>query len=824
MCTLKKTIYSLLYVVGFLFLTVQCRQEIPITACITVDAESLSQPANPALYGISLDELNHSIDGGIYAELIRNRSFEDGVAPANCPYDRTRNVLFTPNGWTVPFYGDSLTGWHKLSASTQIVPDRKELINETNRQSLYVGVYETAVNGRGGVVAEGFNGIRVCKGDKYDLSFYLKSATISPRTIHVALETPDGKQILSDVYRVSTTADWQRLNHTFTATGNADDAVLTISTDSTATFWLDMVSLFPQKTWNNRKNGFRQDIMEMIAALNPRFVRFPGGEVLEGYTAGSFPEWKESIGDIALRKNFWNIYGYGSTNGAGFHEYLQLCEDLKAEPVFVVNSGVTSQSRRPRYEDITAMDALTQNVLDAIEYANAPADSTWGALRAKNGHPAPFNLKYVEVGNENSGSEYLKRFELFKKAIAERYPDIMVIASDYNALSPGGWVDRHFNVGETFFLSHHNYFEPEGYAPKFPPVCIYAFSVADDVQTATLGRAVAEACFMIGMERSVQTVKQAAYSPLLSNTGYVAGQPAAINFNHHQVMVTPSYHLLQLFMNNRGDQVLKTDVTSYQKPQVTFGASGIYLFDNTYDITDVMINSGSGYTTSVKEGQWNVPSAGVLVPAPNKWNYVLIGDTAAYNYTLTAKIKRTKGSSPIQFNLRDNGALNERRNHITCTLGTDVSNLIYNVGKTSEVLSSHKLAPFENNAWYDVKFECKDDTIRCYINNNCVHEYVMRTIPSLVSVATLDKKNNDLLLKVVNTTFRMEKTSIDFKGINVKKEAIITQLGGDRDLYNSYTSPETVTPVSDTVAFFGTLPLLYSFPPNSITLMRFKVN
>lgn len=821
---LKRAVYSVLGVTIFAFFTVQCRQEMPVMASITVDAESVSLPVNRSLYGISLDEVNHSVDGGIYAELIRNRSFEDGVAPANCPYDGARKVLLTPNGWTVPFYGDSVIGWRKLSASTQMMPDRKELINETNRQSLCVAVYETAVNGRGGVVAEGFNGIRVRKGGKYDLSFYLKGGNQSSRSIHVALEAPDGKRTLSDVYQVSTTPDWQRLSHTFTATADAADAVLTISTDSTAVFWLDVVSLFPQETWKNRKNGFRKDIMEMIAAMNPGFVRFPGGDVLEGYTAGSFPEWKESVGDIASRKNFWNVYGYGSTNGAGFHEYLQLSEDLGAEPVMVVNGGVTSQSRRPRYEDITAMDALTQHVLDAIEYANAPADSVWGAMRAKNGHQAPFNLRYIQVGNENYGSEYLKRFELFKKAIGERYPDIIVISSDYNSLSSGNWVDRHFNTGEMFLLSHHNYFDPQGYAPKFPPMCIHAFSAVDDPGMATLGRAVAEACFMIGFERNPQTVKQAAYSPLLSNTDYAAGQPAAINFNNHQVIATPSYHLLQLFMNNRGDQVLKTDIKSYQKPLVTPGTSGIYLFDNAYDITNVAVNSAMDYNISVKEGQWNYPSPGVLVPAPNKWNYVLIGDSSAYNYTVTAKIKRTKGSAPIQFTLRDNGAVNEHRNHISCTLGTDVSNLTYNVGKTSEVLSSQQLTSFTNNEWYDIKFECKDDTIRCYIDNNMIHNYVMPSVPSLVSVATLDKKNNDLILKVVNTTYRIEKTSIDFNGINVKKEAVVTQLSGDRNLYNSYASPDIVAPVSDTVAFYGALPLIYSFPPNSITLMRFKVN
>lgn len=804
---IKLLLFIILVIVDTLFF-VGCRQEIPVMASISIDVESLTQPVNPVFYGVSLEELGHAVEGGIYAELIQNRSFEDGIAPLNCPFDRNRKLLITPNGFAIPFCGeDSIVGWHKLSVNTHVTPDRTVLINDKNKRSLSVGVYNTGTHGRGGVVAEGYKGIAVRKGEKYNLSLYLKSAYTLPGKINIAIETADTKHTLTDVYQVSPLTEWQHLQHTFTATDNVDDAVLTITADSTAMFWIDVVSLFPQKTWKERKNGFRADLMEAIANLKPGFIRFPGGVFVEGYTAGTYPEWKETIGNISERKHFWSIAGYGTTNGAGFHEYLQLCEDLKAEPVYVVNCGITSQQARPRYEEMKTMDVFVQNALDAIEYANAPADSVWGAVRVKNGHAAPFGLKYIEIGNENFGPEYHRRYELFKNAIQEKYPDVTVLATDSLPKNRWNWIDHHFYAGEMFLMAHHDHYNPDKYSRRLPPVCVGAFSAADNPEVATLRKAVAEACFMVGLERNQDIVKLAAYAPLLANTAYASGQPAAINFNNNQLLKTPSYYLLQLFASNRGDEVLKTEVASYQKPQVTFGAAGVYLFDNAYELTDVKLDSLQ-YPVTFE---------------PNKWNYIMFGDSAAHDYVLSARIRRTKGSGPIQFNLRDNRKLNNERNHIAFTVGTDASNLFYHVGKTSELLSVYPQQPFINNTWYDVKVVCKDELIKCYVNDLLIHEVTMRSIPSLVSVASLDKKNNQLILKVVNTTYREEKTRIDITGVRVSSDVEITEMVGDPDGYNTYTSSDII-PVKKTVSLSGISPLIYSFPPNSITIMRLNVN
>ena len=379
----------------FLLFLSSCLPDTPATSSISIDLEGMKFPVNQELYGVTLEEINHAIDGGLYAEMVLNGSFEANVPPLNCPYDRRTNELITPNGYRIPFLRpDSIPGWESLSATTYFALDAAERINERNRRSLLLTIGADSLRGRGGVKAEGFGGMAIRKGQQYRFSFYVKSASAYPCRLHVALEDSLAHPV-SDRFSIMPFYQWQKLQHTFTATADADRAVLTISSDSSQTCWIDAVSLMPVDTWKGRANGVRPDLAEAIAALHPRFVRFPGGSFVEGYTAGTYPIWHETIGPVENRRQFWNVWAYGSTNGMGYHEFLQFCEDVGAEPVYVINSGVTSQSRRPRYEDITAMGKLVQDALDALAYANEPADSTFGAMRAANGHPEPFGLKFI---------------------------------------------------------------------------------------------------------------------------------------------------------------------------------------------------------------------------------------------------------------------------------------------------------------------------------------------------------------------------------------------------------------------------------------------
>lgn len=806
-----------------LFLFSRCRQVLPVTSTITVEAASTPAAVNPNLYGISLEEVNHAIDGGLYAEMIQNRSFEDGVAPVNCRIDFGRRQFVTPNGLVVPYCGeDTLPGWHRLSAGTLLQPDAQHTINDKNKRALRVAVYGTEAYGRGGVVAEGYNGIPVKKGEKYDLSFFFKSAYTRTGGLTVGLEREATGEKLSDVFRVPASLEWQRLYYTFEATGDATDAALVFAADSATQFWLDVVSLFPQNTWRGRSNGLRTELAQKIADLKPSFIRFPGGSLVEGYSAGTYPEWKETVGDVANRRSFWSFWGYGTTNGMGFHEYLQLCEDIQAEPVYVVNCGITNQNRRPRYQDIMEMDKLAQDALDAIEYANAPADSAWGAVRKANGHPEPFHLKYIEIGNENYGYEYFRRYEYFRKAIREKYPEITIIMSDYSPNYRTEWLDKHFFADAGFLMAQSDYFAMENRQSRFQPVSIGSFSAVNNLNGATLQNAIAEACFMVGLERNPDVVKQAAYAPLLANVNYENCLPAAIYFDNRRVVETPSYHVLKMFSTNRGDEVLKSETDSYTRPQAMFGRPGIYMFDNFYEIDRFAIDGSTDYYPEVISGEWDVLSGGRLVPAPNKWNYVSCGDSSAYNYTVTARIRRVMGSNPIQFRVRDNARTGREQSHLLFTLGTGDSKLEQRSGEVTYALTEAKPYPLAMNTWYDVKVVCQDDTVACYVNDSLLHRAVMEPLPALVSVVTRDKANNTLILKVVNTTCHPEKTSIQINGAAVDSEAEVIELTGEPTDKNTLDNPACVVPRRKTVSLTAAGTFLYNFPPSSVTVLKVR--
>ncbi|WP_106828983.1 alpha-L-arabinofuranosidase C-terminal domain-containing protein [Parabacteroides pacaensis] len=814
----------ILFIIAFFFFA-GCRQELPVTSKIVVDTKSTTLPVNPQLYGISLEEVNHAIDGGIYAELIQNRSFEDGVVPVNCRIDFVRKQFFTPNGLVVPYCGeDSIIGWCKLSKGTQFVPDRQEVINDKNKRSLRVSVYNTELYGQGGVAAEGYTGIPLKKGEKYNLSFFIKNAYTHSGGVQVSLEKDTSRQKVSDTFFVSPVTEWRRLHYTFTATEDVKNARLVFAADSSTLFWLDVVSLFPQNTWRGRPNGLRPDLVEKIAALKPSFIRFPGGSFVEGYSSGTYPEWKETIGDIATRRSFWSFWGYGTTNGVGFHEYLQLCEDLRAEPVYVANCGITNQSRRPRYQDIMEMDKLVQDVLDAIEYANAPADSTWGALRKRNGHPEPFHLKYVEIGNENYGYEYFRRYEYFHKAIREKYPDITVISSDYSSKYRTEWQDKHFFADRTFLMSQSGYFNMNKRISHFQPVSIGSFSAVNNIEGATLQNAVGEACFMIGLEKNPDIIKQVAYAPLLANVNYENCLPAAIYFDTHRVVETPSYQVLKAFSENRGDELLKSEVTTELRPQAIFGGAGIYMFDDFYEIEHFAIDGETDYSSQVISGEWNVLPAGKLIASPNKWNYIVCGDSLAYNYVVTARIRRVKGSNSIQFRVRDNGRTDRQQNHVVFTLGPGESSLTQQSGQVAYPLTPARSCPLAMNTWYDIKVVCQDDTYSCYVNDSLLHRTTLEPIPSLVSVVTRNKEDNTIILKVVNTTYHPEKTSIEIENANVKKEAEVIEIVGDPVDRNTLDMPTCVVPRNKNITLSATHPIVYNFPPNSVTILKLKAH
>lgn len=820
----ESVLYKILLFCWVAFSFVQCMPDVPSTSVITVDMEATPVPVNSQLYGLTIEEINHAIEGGLYAELIRNGSFEDGALPVHSAYDRSRGVLITPNRWTLEFpRPDSVPGWHKLAENTAFLPDMTIPISEKNRRSLAVSVY-SGENGRGGVVAEGYKGIRLEKGMRYHFSFYIRSASQYPRGIQIALEDSSCVRLLSDRFEVTPTYEWKSYRHVFTALETVDNAVLTISAEEAAFFYIDAVSLFPENTWKERQNGVRADLMQEIAALSPKFIRFPGGLFVEGYTNGTFPIWKETVGSVSERRHFWNIWGYGTSNGMGYHEYLQFCEDLKAEPVYVINSGVTNQERRPRYEVITEMDKMVQDALDAIAYANAPVDSVFGEMRAKSGHPEPFNLKFIEIGSENYGSEYKKRFQLFKEAINAAYPEMIVISS--SPLSDrfrGEWIDSHLYADPDFFIANTIRYKQQRPSLNKPSVFIGEMGVTCPIYGGTLRGAIGEACFLIGAEENPQIVKNIAFAPVLGNADFDIQRNPLVLFRKDSLVRTPSYYLLQLFAAHRGNQIYPTNVETYLKPYVKEGRASIELFDNSYEISDAKINGLPVNETKVLKGGWGI-NKDRLIPAANRWNYLLLDVGNNYNYEFSANIKRTKGSDPIQLRIRDNGLEGEQSNHIGITMGEELCQLYLQTGSVKDTLAAPVHFPFVSHQEYRVSLKATDDLIQCRIDGELLYEVRLKPLPSLVSIATLDEENELLFLKVVNTTNHEERTELDFHGVSIKNEIEIIEIAGSPEQKNTFEQPNLIQPVVKSHTFQLGMPMVYRFPPNSISLIKIELD
>ncbi len=794
------------------WLLTACRPERPVTSSVVIDWEKPSQPVQEALYGVTLEEMNHAIEGGIYAEMIRNRSLEDGAVPYGCTYDAARNVIVTPAGWHIPFVSPyTIPGWRPLSSNTSLTIDMRDPLNEENRRSLLVQIVSS--EGQGGVVAEGFRGIALVRGEQYDLSFYLRGR--HGRSISVALRDTLAGRLLSKPHLVYMPDVWTHFHHTFTATDSARNATLVFEADSGTSFYLDVVSLFPKKTWKERSNGLRADLMEAVAELSPAFVRFPGGTFAESYTPVMIPDWEGTVGPIESRKPLWSIWGYGTTNGVGFYEYLQLCEDLHAQPIYMMNAGVLNQRYRSRYEDMRNMGLLALRAAGAVAYANGPAtDPEGGGRRVAHGHAAPFGLSDVAFGDANYGEEYARRYRLLRHALRDTFPQVAVMASDSAAVQDhyADRINTHYLMNADQLMASSSCFETKSRSLRRAGLFVGAFGAAWGHEGGTMRAAVGEAAFLIGIERSPAHICGVSYSPLLGHAGFPLNGTPAILFDASRVVKTPSYHVLEMFAGHRGKELLMTEVDTYRKPLVTCGGASVVFGDDEFETSEIALNGGAVQSIfSEKEDS----SDGA--------KYMQFGDSTNCNYTFSARVRPLKNGATMRLQVRDNGLTDERRSAISLVL-TDSTAVLYRcAGTLQQPLTEVVPLSLSKDAWSTVQIECRDETIRCRIGEVELPEATVPFIPSLLSVATYDPETNTIILKVVNTTMHEEWTSLDVKGRKVEDEAELLQLSAHPDSRNTFKHPDAVKPVRQTISFSMQRPIHYGFPPNSVTILRLKV-
>ena len=497
---------------------------------IVVDASKPLFPVSEDMWGIFFEDIDLSLDGGVYAELVRNRSFEDGLV-------KTRNQK------TIGY-------WNTVGHAT-LALDSSKPISDKNRNCGRV----EALPG-GGVSNDGYFGIAVKEGAEYRLSVALRGDVKGP--LEVSLESLGRKFAAGAIEGIG--AEWKTFTLPLVSSGTDPDAKLVFRAPQGGTFYLDCVSLFPRDTYGT-SGLFRKDLMERLAALKPSFVRFPGGCWVEGETMAEAYRWKQTIGNVWDRRTQWNLWGYWSANGVGFHEYLVLCEELGAKALFCINCGMSHKETVP----MSKMGEFVQDALDCIEYANGPVTSKWGAVRAKNGHPAPFNLRYIQIGNENGGKKYYERYAVIHDAIRERYPEIKIVSDVWHGTvkgRPQHIRDEHYYKSPDWFMTtgaklYDSY--PRGDFEVF----VGEYAVTQDVgRWGDLRAAIGEAAFMCGLERNADIVKLAAYAPLFANAKHTAWTPNLIYPMTDGNFVNPSWNVQKLFSENRGREVLAFNQTS----------------------------------------------------------------------------------------------------------------------------------------------------------------------------------------------------------------------------------------------------------------------
>lgn len=517
-------------------------------------------PVAPDLYGLFFEDISHAGDGGLYPELIRNRSFEDSILPEGCVTEDGGKTFVSPTGWIEEFNnGEGMSDWVKnnhipptdipawYSENAAISLDSSLVLNAKRKVSL-----KAEFKAGGEIRNIGYTGIPQKAGESYN--FYVFARTDKDTTIN--LEIRD-KATVSAASSIDIKAgDWNRYDTVLKAAVTTGSAELCIKCAADATIHFGFISLTPAETFMG--HGLRADLAEKLRDMNPAFLRFPGGCIVEGFSMETVWYFRNTVGPVWERPSHWLLWHYRTTNGLGFHEYLQLCEDLNVAPLYVVNCGMTCQGRCPRYFDEEEQRDMLEDIMTALEYALGDSDTKWGSLRARMGHAEPFRLDYLEIGNENSGPEYDRRFDMIREAVLERYPNMIIVANDRgktHRLETDIADDHYYNMPEFFAEGIHMY---DDYDRSEPDVFVGEFSV-NQTYEGQLRAAIGEAMFMLGMERNQDKVKLSAYAPLFQHVNYSSWFPNLIIYDNSKSFVIPTYYSFRIFGGNRGENVVYSE-------------------------------------------------------------------------------------------------------------------------------------------------------------------------------------------------------------------------------------------------------------------------
>jgi alpha-N-arabinofuranosidase len=558
------------------------------TAVIAVDAAHPGAALSPQMFGIFFEDINFGADGGLYPELVKNRSFE---------------------------FQQPLAGWHEVLgfSSKGLDQPKGELgihtdspLNATNPHYLRARVYEPGY----AFYNTGFRGIGVESGAEYRFSAFVRSG--GPKSLRFNLTDDTGHEVASGKLE-GFGENWKRYETVIRTAATTQHARLNLQIDETGYLDLDMVSLFPTDTWKHRPNGLRKDLVQLLYDMHPGFIRFPGGCIVEGRQLATRYRWKTTVGDIEQRQtiiNRWNdefdqrpAPDYFQSFGLGFYEYFQLAEDVGARPLPILNCGMACQFNSSETAALNQLDEYVQDALDLIDFANGPVTTPWGKLRAQMGHPEPFHLEMLGVGNEQWGPRYVERYKIFAAALKSKHPGIKLVVAAGPGPSgepfEGMWstwrqlkadlVDEHYYMAPDWFLTNtHRYDHYDRSGPK-----VFAGEYAAQTSGTTKPdnhnnwkAAISEAAFMTGLERNGDVVQMASYAPLLAHVDAWQWKPDAIWFDNLRSYGTPNYYVQRVFASNAGTRIV---------PVTPHAEDGLYtsatIDDRTHELIVKAINT-----------------------------------------------------------------------------------------------------------------------------------------------------------------------------------------------------------------------------------------
>jgi alpha-N-arabinofuranosidase len=830
--TMRTTLKTCLQIPAALLLAAATTAHAASPVTVTIQADKPGAQINPYMWGVFFEDINLGADGGLYAEMVKNRSFE-------FPEPRMGWIVISPS-----------------MAKGQVSFVEEGPVHPADKRFLRM---KSEANAPYGISNEGFRGMGVRKGDNYIFSAQIRASEGAPR-LTIQIVGSDGTTLASE--RLEGFNDhWHKYSVTLKPNDTDPKARLDVILDTRATVDLDQVSLFPEKTWKNRPGGLRADMVQMLADMKPGFVRFPGGCIVEGSHLDRRYQWKTTIGPIEDRIpliNRWNYEfrhrptpDYFQTFGLGFFEFFQMSEDIGATAMPILNCGMACQFNSGELVPMDQLDTYIQDALDLIEFANGPATSTWGAKRAAMGHPEPFNMKLLGIGNEQWAQPYIDRLAAFTKALKAKHPEIQLISAAGPA--PGDerfdflWpklrelnadiVDEHCYANPVWFFSSANRYDK--YDRKGPKVFMGEYAAQSVAIVSTKNRnnlecALSEAAFMTGLERNADVVTMASYAPLFAHIDGWQWTPNLIWTDNLRIYGTPNYYVQKLYSLNRGDVVLPVNLSTGEKENTAAkGRIGLATYRSSAEFKDVKVTRGaqtlfaSDFSAGPGQwerdgGEWSIQNGAYRQSNERTTDAkAYVGSTSWSDYTLSLKARKLGGSEGFIIVFRDE-PLNTYVQWNVGGWGNTRHGIQEMLGVQPRIVAQVN-GSIEANRWYDVRIELKGSQINCYLDDKLVQsaEVPVPKHGGIFASAVRDDKAGEVILKLVNATPESRDVSVRLEGVKGVKSGAKAFVLSDEKLNaeNSLDYPTAIVP-RETSPRIRSKNFKHAIPANSFVVLR----